>query len=78
MFLTQLSYENWAYGEPNNYNNVEYCGEMKGDPNMYWNDINCEHLNNWICQIQKGMVAYLLLPLKLENYPDSPVSSFYY
>ncbi|KFO21624.1 Macrophage mannose receptor 1 [Fukomys damarensis] len=49
-----VSYENWAYGEPNNYNNVEYCGEMKGDPNMFWNDINCEHLNNWICQIQKG------------------------
>ncbi|XP_005387016.1 PREDICTED: macrophage mannose receptor 1 [Chinchilla lanigera] len=47
-------YENWAYGEPNNYNNVEYCGEMKGDPSMNWNDINCEHLNNWICQIQKG------------------------
>ncbi|XP_004860019.1 macrophage mannose receptor 1 isoform X4 [Heterocephalus glaber] len=49
-----VSYENWAYGEPNNYNNVEYCGEMKGDPNMSWNDINCEHLNNWVCQIQKG------------------------
>lgn len=21
---------------------------------MSWNDINCEHLSNWICQIQKG------------------------
>ncbi|XP_023561199.1 macrophage mannose receptor 1 [Octodon degus] len=49
-----VTYENWAFGEPNNYNNVEYCGEMKGDPSMQWNDINCEHLNNWICQIQKG------------------------
>uniref|UniRef100_A0A2K6G8N3 Mannose receptor C-type 1 n=1 Tax=Propithecus coquereli TaxID=379532 RepID=A0A2K6G8N3_PROCO len=34
--------------------NVEYCGELKGDPGMSWNDINCEHLNNWICQIRKG------------------------
>nr|XP_044990947.1 macrophage mannose receptor 1 [Jaculus jaculus] len=49
-----VSYENWAYGEPNNYQNVEFCGELKGDPGMSWNDINCEHLNNWICQIQKG------------------------
>ncbi|KAI4575392.1 hypothetical protein MJG53_011595 [Ovis ammon polii x Ovis aries] len=49
-----VSYENWAYGEPNNYQNVEYCGELKGDPAMSWNDINCEHLNNWICQIRKG------------------------
>nr|XP_054362403.1 macrophage mannose receptor 1 [Mirounga angustirostris] len=49
-----VSYENWAYGEPNNYQNVEYCGELKGDSGMSWNDINCEHLNNWICQIQKG------------------------
>ncbi|XP_012516351.1 PREDICTED: macrophage mannose receptor 1 [Propithecus coquereli] len=40
--------------EPNNYQNVEYCGELKGDPGMSWNDINCEHLNNWICQIRKG------------------------
>ncbi|KAG8515944.1 Macrophage mannose receptor 1 [Galemys pyrenaicus] len=49
-----VSYEKWAYGEPNNYENVEYCGELKGDPGMFWNDINCEHLNNWICQIPKG------------------------
>uniref|UniRef100_A0A8C3X197 Macrophage mannose receptor 1 n=1 Tax=Catagonus wagneri TaxID=51154 RepID=A0A8C3X197_9CETA len=49
-----VSYENWAYGEPNNYQNVEYCGELKSDAGMSWNDINCEHLNNWICQIRKG------------------------
>ncbi|XP_011362718.1 macrophage mannose receptor 1 [Pteropus vampyrus] len=49
-----VSYENWAYGEPNNYGNTEYCGELKGDSSMSWNDINCEHLKNWICQIRKG------------------------
>ncbi|ELW47394.1 Macrophage mannose receptor 1 [Tupaia chinensis] len=27
----KVSYENWAYGEPNNYQNVEYCGELRGD-----------------------------------------------
>ncbi|XP_066135196.1 macrophage mannose receptor 1 [Saccopteryx bilineata] len=49
-----VSYENWAFGEPNNYGNTEFCGELKGDPSMSWNDINCEQLKNWICQIRKG------------------------
>lgn len=64
-----VSYENWAYGEPNNYQNVEYCGELKGDPGMSWNDINCEHLNNWICQIQKGKT---LLPEPTPAPQDNP------
>lgn len=78
MFLIQLSYENWAYGEPNNYQNVEYCGELKGEPGMSWNDINCEHLNNWICQIKKGMINCSPLSLRLENScPGTPVFSLY-
>nr|XP_048316812.1 macrophage mannose receptor 1 [Myodes glareolus] len=64
-----VSYENWAYGEPNNYQNVEYCGELKGDPGMSWNDINCEHLSNWICQIQKGKT---LLPEPTPAPQDNP------
>ncbi|XP_075826649.1 macrophage mannose receptor 1 [Microtus pennsylvanicus] len=64
-----VSYENWAYGEPNNYQNVEYCGELKGDPGMSWNDINCEHLSNWICQIQKGKA---LLPEPTPAPQDNP------
>lgn len=67
MFLIQVSYENWAYGEPNNYGNTEYCGELKGDPSMSWNDINCEHLKNWICQIRKGMITCSFLSLSSKN-----------
>lgn len=65
MFLMQVTYENWAFGEPNNYQNVEFCGELKGEPGMAWNDINCENLHNWICQIRKGMVTYSLLDLSV-------------
>ncbi|XP_043825132.1 LOW QUALITY PROTEIN: macrophage mannose receptor 1 [Dromiciops gliroides] len=49
-----VTYENWSYGEPNNYDNIEFCGELKADPSMRWNDINCELLRNWICHIRKG------------------------
>ncbi|XP_068942367.1 macrophage mannose receptor 1 isoform X1 [Petaurus breviceps papuanus] len=49
-----VAYENWSYGEPNNYGNIEFCGELKADPSMRWNDINCELLRNWICHIKKG------------------------
>ncbi|XP_028934045.1 macrophage mannose receptor 1 [Ornithorhynchus anatinus] len=51
-----LRYENWAYGEPNYYQQSEFCGELKGEPSMNWNDINCDHLHNWICQIKKGAI----------------------
>lgn len=53
-----VTYENWAFGEPNNYQNVEFCGELKGEPGMSWNDINCENLHNWICQIRKGQTPH--------------------
>ncbi|XP_077592286.1 macrophage mannose receptor 1 [Stigmatopora nigra] len=47
-------YENWGYGEPNNYNDVEHCAEVQTYYGRHWNDRHCESYNDWICQIQKG------------------------
>uniref|UniRef100_A0A803SZJ7 Mannose receptor C-type 1 n=1 Tax=Anolis carolinensis TaxID=28377 RepID=A0A803SZJ7_ANOCA len=49
-----LGYVNWAYGEPNNYNGIEHCGELNANVGMRWNDMHCEDLFYWICQIRKG------------------------
>uniref|UniRef100_A0A8C9WMS0 Macrophage mannose receptor 1 n=1 Tax=Scleropages formosus TaxID=113540 RepID=A0A8C9WMS0_SCLFO len=49
-----VSYENWGYGEPNNHNDAELCGEVSFYFGRPWNDRHCESFNNWICQIQKG------------------------
>ncbi|XP_023649166.1 macrophage mannose receptor 1 [Paramormyrops kingsleyae] len=50
-----VSYENWGYGEPNNYNDAELCGEVSFYYGKPWNDRHCEAYNNWICQIRKGV-----------------------
>ncbi|KAM6451461.1 macrophage mannose receptor 1-like isoform 1-T1 [Liasis olivaceus] len=50
-----LGYINWGYGEPNNYNGVEHCGELNPNNNMYWNDVHCEDIYFWICQVTKGV-----------------------
>ncbi|KAM9163688.1 macrophage mannose receptor 1-like isoform 1-T1 [Pangshura tecta] len=60
-------YENWNEEEPNNDKGIEHCGTFQGSPKMQWNDLYCEHLLNWICEIKKG------IPLK----PD-PSSKFDY
>ncbi|XP_053569949.1 macrophage mannose receptor 1 isoform X2 [Bombina bombina] len=51
-----FSYENWGYGEPNNYQGIELCGETSSDHGMTWNDRHCENLADWICEIRKGAV----------------------
>ncbi|MEE6466813.1 hypothetical protein FKM82_007061 [Ascaphus truei] len=48
------SYESWAYGEPNNYQGVELCGELNTDPSMTWNDRHCDTSTEWICELRKG------------------------
>ncbi|XP_053876596.1 macrophage mannose receptor 1-like isoform X1 [Malaclemys terrapin pileata] len=53
-------YENWNEEEPNNDKGIEHCGTFEGSPKMQWNDLYCEHLLNWICEIKKG------IPLKPE------------
>ncbi|MBN3307386.1 MRC1 protein, partial [Amia calva] len=49
------SFENWSYGEPNNYNDAELCGEMSLYFGLPWNDRHCESYNNWMCKIRKGV-----------------------
>ncbi|KAM7369802.1 hypothetical protein PAMP_011093 [Pampus punctatissimus] len=46
-------FENWGYGEPNNYNNNEHCVEAHSYYGRHWNDRHCESYNDWICQIRK-------------------------
>ncbi|XP_064018398.1 macrophage mannose receptor 1 isoform X3 [Pogoniulus pusillus] len=49
-----VRYENWGFGEPNNYQGIELCAELSGDSSMLWNDRHCDYLYGWICQIRKG------------------------
>uniref|UniRef100_A0A673ZBZ0 Macrophage mannose receptor 1-like n=1 Tax=Salmo trutta TaxID=8032 RepID=A0A673ZBZ0_SALTR len=54
-----LSFQHWMEGEPNNYNGVESCAEMKNshwDEEGSWNDVDCEGYNDWLCEIPKGTV----------------------
>ncbi|CAH2273536.1 Hypothetical predicted protein [Pelobates cultripes] len=44
---TELTFTNWASGEPNNYGNKEHCGEILSGP---WNDRNCDDSVNFICR----------------------------
>ncbi|XP_053322522.1 macrophage mannose receptor 1 [Spea bombifrons] len=53
---TPMSYENWAYGEPNNYQEVELCGEINADHSFTWNDRHCATPQDWICKLRKGAV----------------------
>ncbi|XP_056375176.1 macrophage mannose receptor 1-like [Hyla sarda] len=47
-------YENWAYGEPNNYQGLELCGEVNTDHRLTWNDRHCDIPQDWICELKKG------------------------
>nr|XP_009671983.1 PREDICTED: LOW QUALITY PROTEIN: macrophage mannose receptor 1-like [Struthio camelus australis] len=47
-------YENWNEDEPNNHEETEHCVMFNKSPQMRWNDLSCEHLLNWICEVKKG------------------------
>ncbi|KAM9308126.1 macrophage mannose receptor 1 [Gastrophryne carolinensis] len=49
-----LFYENWGYGEPNNFQGVELCGEVYADYRLSWNDRHCDNPQDWICELKKG------------------------
>uniref|UniRef100_A0A665UF68 C-type lectin domain-containing protein n=1 Tax=Echeneis naucrates TaxID=173247 RepID=A0A665UF68_ECHNA len=54
---TPLSHTNWGSGEPNNHDNREECVEMVSSTNgtiSWWNDLNCDAHQDWICMIAKG------------------------
>uniref|UniRef100_G1N6I5 Macrophage mannose receptor 1 n=1 Tax=Meleagris gallopavo TaxID=9103 RepID=G1N6I5_MELGA len=49
-----VNFQKWANGEPNNYDGNEKCGVFYGYNDMKWNDIFCEHMQDYVCQIKKG------------------------
>ncbi|XP_031969470.1 macrophage mannose receptor 1-like [Corvus moneduloides] len=49
-----VNFEKWSHGEPNNYDGNEKCGVFTGYLNMNWNDLFCEHMLDYVCQIKKG------------------------
>uniref|UniRef100_A0A671PK06 C-type lectin domain-containing protein n=1 Tax=Sinocyclocheilus anshuiensis TaxID=1608454 RepID=A0A671PK06_9TELE len=52
---TPVSHTNWGHGEPNNHNGRENCVEMVTTENgtSWWNDLNCDAHQDWICMIRK-------------------------
>ncbi|XP_065117913.1 macrophage mannose receptor 1-like [Paramisgurnus dabryanus] len=52
---TPSDYQNWASGEPNNYNNNENCAEYGYYSGNKWNDQDCDAFINWVCQIPIGI-----------------------
>ncbi|VDI56495.1 Hypothetical predicted protein [Mytilus galloprovincialis] len=48
----QLSYTNWYPTEPNNQNGKENCLEIKSHRANGWNDIDCSHELNFICEME--------------------------
>ncbi|XP_009079447.1 PREDICTED: macrophage mannose receptor 1-like [Acanthisitta chloris] len=49
-----VNFEKWSHGEPNNYHGNEKCGVFNAFYNMRWNDLFCEHMLDYVCQIKKG------------------------
>ena len=56
------NFTNWNTGQPDNYNNVEECAEIRS--NQLWNDVNCYLNKGWMCTILKGVVppAQIIVP----------------
>ncbi|MEQ2275125.1 hypothetical protein XENORESO_021066 [Xenotaenia resolanae] len=67
---TPLSHTNWGHGEPNNHEDREDCVEMVSSTNgsfSWWNDLNCDAHQDWICMISKGKTP------TIPPVPPSPV-----
>uniref|UniRef100_A0A8B9LX51 Mannose receptor, C type 1a n=1 Tax=Astyanax mexicanus TaxID=7994 RepID=A0A8B9LX51_ASTMX len=59
--IIHSNYDNWSYGEPNNYNDIEHCTEASFYYGHRWNDRACESYNDWICQIRLGRTEPIML-----------------
>ena len=62
---TDLSYQYWADGEPNNHLGVEDCGLILGREDRHWADSMCFYLYRFIC---KREVAIKSVSLTLPPY----------
>jgi hypothetical protein len=49
-----ITWTNWIGGQPDNFNNIENCAEMRND--QRWNDANCYVNQGWLCKITKGLI----------------------
>ncbi len=44
------AYSNWQAGQPDNYNGVEHCGEMRFSSSPSWNDENCNSSRQYVIE----------------------------
>ncbi|KAM9450976.1 lymphocyte antigen 75-like [Clarias gariepinus] len=53
---TPVAHTNWGDGEPNDHGGRESCVELATTKNgtSYWNDLNCDAQQDWVCMIAKG------------------------
>ncbi|XP_058889912.1 macrophage mannose receptor 1-like [Acipenser ruthenus] len=64
-----VGFTNWGSGEPNNHQGRENCVEMGIRSNYsYWNDLNCDAVKDWICEIRKGQ-APIIPPVPPPDIP---------
>ncbi|KAL4231972.1 hypothetical protein ACF0H5_009549 [Mactra antiquata] len=50
----QITYTKWKTGEPNNAGKGENCLTMSFSDNFLWNDNNCAHKYNFICEVRSS------------------------
>uniref|UniRef100_A0A8C2FG03 C-type lectin domain-containing protein n=1 Tax=Cyprinus carpio TaxID=7962 RepID=A0A8C2FG03_CYPCA len=75
---TPVSHTNWGHGEPNNHNGRENCVEMVTTENgtSWWNDLNCDAHQDWICMIAKGKKP-IIPPEPPSPAPGASAISYY-
>ena len=62
---SRLTFRDWFSGQPDNYRQEEYCGEMyvlnvpSGVVN--WNDVNCSRASRFICEKGKSCLFVFLI-----------------